>query len=186
MRCVFIIMGDDVWFGGQQTDGALWRATTEHYWCRCHDWGILSLYVALMSIGHFVFCVIVAWEWHMFGSCHHLLLIPNFLPRLWICGRRDLCWCSLLRPGPVAGEMFTFTWHQAKEYIDGLNIASSRYNIGSLDLMIIGILHLSCQVWLLKFCFSLDPGQRDCDVFSSLSRMTHVWHVTGLCPGARH
>ena len=34
-----------------------------------------------MFIGHFVFCAIVAWEWHMLGSCHHLLPILEFLPR---------------------------------------------------------------------------------------------------------
>ena len=40
-----------------------------------------------MFIGHFIFCVIVAWEWHMLGSCHHLLLILNFLPRPACSGR---------------------------------------------------------------------------------------------------
>ena len=43
-----------------------------------------------LVIGHLSFCAIVAWEWHMLGSCRHLLLIPNFLPRLRVCGRRDL------------------------------------------------------------------------------------------------
>ena len=45
---------------------------------------ILHKYVSIwqaMFIGHFIFCVIVAWVWHMFKSWHHLLLILLWLPR---------------------------------------------------------------------------------------------------------
>ena len=152
MRCVFIIMyimGDDAWFGGQQTDGALWHSTTEQYWCRCHDRGWHpSVYVALMSIGHLVFCVIVAWEWHMFGSCHHLLLIPNFLPRLRLCGRREIsadahCWSGQGRPR----EMFTFAWHTKKLLMFWILLWYTLLNIS--DQIVSIIVFIYCQVWFL-------------------------------------
>ena len=63
-----------------------------------------------MFIGHFIFCVIVAWEWHMFGSCHHLLLIPNFLPRLWDqwAERSQPAGCSDCSGRPVARNVYIY------------------------------------------------------------------------------
>ena len=143
-----------------------------------------SLYVVLMSIGHFVFCVIVAWEWHMFGSCHHLLLIPNFLPRLWDqwAERSQPAGCSDCSGRPVARNVYiyllscqkinwcfaSFLWLISQDSTkkctscQDQNLSEEMEDVLSL---------VQCQLWLLNSKFSLDS------VIVKCSHHCHAWHA---------